>query len=31
MRDLVMEPIDLFDCPWRCEYDNWHRLLLPFS
>lgn len=31
MRDLVMEPIDLLDCPWRCEYDNWHRLLLPFS
>lgn len=31
MRDLVMEPIDLLDCPWRCEYANWHRLLLSSS
>ena len=28
MRDLNMEPIDLLNCPWRCEYNNWHRLLL---
>lgn len=28
MRDLVMEPVDLLNCPWRCEYTNWHRLSL---
>lgn len=31
MRDLVMEPIDLFTCPWHCESSNWNRLLVPFS
>jgi competence protein ComEC len=31
MRDLVMEPVDLLNCPWRCEYRNWHRLLVAFS
>ncbi len=31
MRDLVIEPIDLLNCPWRCEYNNWHRLILSSS
>lgn len=31
MRDLVMEPIDLLNCSWRCEYNNWHRLLVSFG
>lgn len=30
MRDLIMEPVDLFTCPWRCEYTNWNRLLVSF-
>lgn len=30
MRDLVMEPIDLLNCPWRCEYSNWNRFLVSF-
>jgi competence protein ComEC len=29
-RDLVMEPIDLLNCPWRCEHNNWRRLLVSF-
>lgn len=28
MRDLIKEPVNLFTCPWRCEYANWNRLLL---
>ncbi|MBX3302247.1 MAG: DNA internalization-related competence protein ComEC/Rec2, partial [Nitrospira sp.] len=31
MRDLVMEPVDLLNCPWQCEHDNWHRLFVSFS
>ena len=31
MRDLVIEPIDLLNCPWRCEYSNWYRLLFSSS
>jgi competence protein ComEC len=28
MRDLIIQPVDLFSCPWRCEYQNWRRLFL---
>lgn len=31
MRDLIMQPVDFPRCLWRCEYQNWHRLLLQFS
>ncbi|MFO0701568.1 MAG: DNA internalization-related competence protein ComEC/Rec2 [Nitrospira sp.] len=27
MRELVIQPIDLFTCPWRCEQQNWQRVL----
>ena len=30
MRDLLVEPVDLTRCPWRCEYANWNRLLASF-
>jgi len=26
MRELVIQPVDLLTCPWRCEYQNWRRL-----
>lgn len=28
MRDLLVQPVDIPRCMWRCEYQNWHRLLL---
>ena len=31
MRDLVVQPVDFPRCFWRCECQNWHRLLLQFS
>lgn len=31
MRDLIIQPADFPRCLWRCEYQNWHRLLLQFS
>jgi competence protein ComEC len=31
MRDLIVQPVDLPHCPWRCEYQNWHRLFLQLS
>lgn len=31
MRELVIQPVDVFTCPWRCEYQNWHRLILKSS
>ncbi|HMS85890.1 MAG TPA: DNA internalization-related competence protein ComEC/Rec2 [Nitrospira sp.] len=27
MRELLIQPIDLFTCPWRCEQQNWQRVL----
>ncbi|MBS0150515.1 MAG: DNA internalization-related competence protein ComEC/Rec2 [Nitrospira sp.] len=30
MRELVIQPIDLFTCPWRCEQQNWQRLFARF-
>ena len=26
MRELMINPIDVFTCPWRCELQNWRRL-----
>lgn len=31
MRDLILQPIGLRSCPWRCEYDNWQRLFASLS
>jgi len=31
MRDLLVQPVDLPNCFWRCEYQNWRRLFLQFS
>jgi competence protein ComEC len=31
MRDLIVRPVDFPHCLWRCEYQNWRRLLLQFS
>lgn len=31
MRDLIVQPVDFPHCRWRCEYQNWHRLLLQGS
>lgn len=31
MRDFLTEPVNLLDCPWRCERRNWQRLWLSFS
>ena len=31
MRELVIQPVDVFTCRWRCEYHNWHRLVLASS
>ncbi len=31
MRDLIVQPVDFPHCRWRCEYQNWYRLLLQFS
>jgi competence protein ComEC len=30
MQDLIVQPVDFPHCLWRCEYQNWHRLLLQF-
>ncbi len=30
MRDFMMAPIDPVNCPWRCEYNNWRRILVLF-
>ena len=30
MRDLIPGPIDLHECLWHCEQENWHRLWLQF-
>lgn len=27
MRELIIQPVDVFACPWRCEQRNWYRLL----
>lgn len=27
MRDGVLRPVALHECPWACERDNWHRVL----
>ena len=26
MREIVIQPVDVFTCPWRCEQQNWRRL-----
>jgi competence protein ComEC len=31
MRDLVVQPVHFPHCLWRCEYQNWCRLLLQIS
>lgn len=31
MRELVIRPVDVWACPWRCEYRNWQRVLLSIS
>lgn len=31
MRDLVIQPIDVFTCPWRCEHQNWQRVFKSIS
>jgi competence protein ComEC len=31
MRDLLVQPVDLPRCRWRCEYLNWRRLFLQSS
>ena len=31
MRELVIQPINVFTCPWRCEHQNWQRLFLAVS
>jgi competence protein ComEC len=31
MRELVIQPVDVFACPWRCEQQNWQRLFLKIS
>jgi competence protein ComEC len=31
MRELVIQPINVFTCPWRCEHHNWQRLFTRFS
>lgn len=31
MRDLVIQPVDVVTCSWRCEYENYHRLFLQFG
>jgi competence protein ComEC len=28
MRELMIQPVDVFACPWRCEQQNWQRLFL---
>lgn len=28
MRDRLLQPIDLHACVWRCEQENWQRILL---
>ncbi len=31
MRDLIVQPVDVTHCLWRCEYQNWRRLFLQSS
>lgn len=31
MRDLIVQPVDVMQCLWRCEYQNWRRLFLQSS
>ncbi len=31
MRDLIVRPVDFPHCLWRCESQNWHRLVLQIS
>ncbi|MBL8038824.1 MAG: DNA internalization-related competence protein ComEC/Rec2 [Nitrospira sp.] len=31
MRELVIQPVNLFTCPWRCEQRNWQRLFLTMT
>jgi competence protein ComEC len=31
MRDVMVQPVDLRSCLWRCEYQNWRRLMLQVS
>ncbi|OQW35071.1 MAG: hypothetical protein A4E19_01750 [Nitrospira sp. SG-bin1] len=31
MRDLILQPVDVPHCLWRCERLNWHRLFLQLS
>ncbi len=31
MRDLILKPVDLVNCPWRCEHRNWNRLVASFN
>ena len=26
MEDVMIRPVDLPNCPWRCEQDNWQRV-----
>ncbi len=31
MQEMIVQPIDLPNCPWRCEQDNWRRVLLQYA
>jgi competence protein ComEC len=31
MRDLILKPVNLVNCPWRCEYHNLNRLIASFD
>lgn len=31
MRELVIQPVDVLTCPWRCEQQNWQRLFVTIT
>ena len=31
MRELVIQPVDVVTCPWRCEQQNWQRFFQSIS
>jgi len=31
MHDMLVRPVDLSNCLWRCEQDNWRRLWLHYT
>ncbi len=31
MQEVIAQPVDLSNCPWRCEQENWQRMFLSYT